>query len=92
MDNSFGFRAPLGALKTRLRRQNDVFGKNYVKDDSFDPARIISSDKFGVAPNNTTIKITYRYNPKPIINVPVAKLSTVGPFLMDFPNDFDLNF
>ena len=65
----------------------DVFGKNYVKDDSFDPARITSSDKFGVAPNDTTIKVTYRYNPKPIINVPVAKLSTIGTFLMNFPNN-----
>jgi len=65
----------------------DVFGKNYIKDDSFDPARITQSDKFGVAPNNTTISVTYRYNPKPIINVPVGKLSSIGSFLMDFPNN-----
>tara|TARA_R110000824_G_scaffold25978_3_gene89907 strand:- start:2385 stop:4163 length:1779 start_codon:yes stop_codon:yes gene_type:complete len=65
----------------------DVFGKNYVKDDSFDPARITESDKFGVAPNNTTMSVTYRYNPKPIINVPVGKLSSIGSFLMDFPNN-----
>jgi len=64
----------------------DVFGKNYVKDDSFDPARITNSDKFGVAPSNTTLSVTYRYNPRPIINVPVGRLSTVGNFLMDFLN------
>ncbi len=40
----------------------DIYGKEYISSDSFDPARILNSDKMGVAPSNTTLTITYRYN------------------------------
>ncbi len=40
----------------------NTFGKEYITNDSFDPSRLNSSDKFGVAPSNTNLIVTYRYN------------------------------
>ena len=40
----------------------NVHGKQYISSDSFDPTRLISSDKFGIAPSNTNLIVTYRYN------------------------------
>jgi hypothetical protein len=40
----------------------DVFGKDYISTDYFDPNKLLSSDKLGIAPSNTDLIITYRYN------------------------------
>jgi hypothetical protein len=40
----------------------DRFGKNYVADDSFDPTKLIKTDKFGVVPTNTVLTAVYRIN------------------------------
>ena len=40
----------------------DIDGKNYITDNSFDPSKILSTDKFGVSPQNTQLSITYRSN------------------------------
>jgi len=40
-----------------------MFGKNYISSDSFDPTRLQNNDKFGIAPSKTTLYIRYRYNP-----------------------------
>ena len=37
-------------------------GKEYVIDSVFDPSQLQSTDKFGVAPQNTTLTIKYRSN------------------------------
>lgn len=39
-----------------------LHGKDYISSDSFDPSRILTSDKFGIAPSNTELYVTYRYN------------------------------
>jgi len=55
----------------------DLFGKNYVSDTSFDPNTLLKSGKFGVAPSNTTLKITYRTNVDANVNIPSAALTTI---------------
>ena len=40
----------------------DIFGKDYVSSDYFDPNKLLNSDKMGIAPSNTNIIVTYRYN------------------------------
>ena len=40
----------------------DVHGKSYVTDVTFDPANILGTDKFGIAPSNTKLRILYREN------------------------------
>ena len=39
-----------------------VHGKDYVADASFDPSNLVATDKFGVAPSDTTLTIVYRTN------------------------------
>ena len=40
----------------------DLHARNYITDTSFDPTNLIKSDKFGVGPSNTSLKIQYRVN------------------------------
>jgi len=40
----------------------NMFGKDYVSSDYFDPTKLLNSDKMGVAPSNTELIVTYRYN------------------------------
>ena len=40
----------------------DIAGKNYVSNLTFDPSKLMSTDKFGVTPVNTVLTISYRTN------------------------------
>jgi hypothetical protein len=40
----------------------DLNGRTYITDVDFDPTNLISTDKFGIAPANTTLRIGYRVN------------------------------
>ena len=53
----------------------DVFGKNYIKDKSFDPAVLTKTTKLGVVPSNTVLTVVYRRNSKKNINVPAGSLA-----------------
>mgnify|MGYP003673097100 CR=1 FL=1 len=37
-------------------------GKDFIEDKSFDPSKLLDTDKFGVAPSNTTLTVTYKIN------------------------------
>tara|TARA_B100000035_G_scaffold174283_1_gene148678 strand:+ start:1609 stop:3444 length:1836 start_codon:yes stop_codon:yes gene_type:complete len=62
----------------------DIHGKNYIQDTTFDPTRLIQSDKFGVAPSNTTLTVTYRINTVQNVNLRVGQLNSVGEYKMEF--------
>lgn len=55
----------------------NLYGKTYSTDASFDPARLLETDKFGIAPANTTITVTYRVNSAGYVNVPVASIRKI---------------
>ena len=55
----------------------DLHGRTYVVDESFDPSRLLGSDKFGVAPSDTTLTIKYRVNNSRNINASVGTLTKV---------------
>jgi len=40
----------------------DVHGRDYIGDLSFDPSKLNETDKLGVTPSNTTLRIVYRRN------------------------------
>lgn len=40
----------------------DIFGKDYISSDYFDPSKLLNSDKMGISPSNTDLIVTYRYN------------------------------
>jgi len=60
-----------------------MHGKDYEQDASFDPSKLIEADKFGIAPANTTLRVTYRTNTTENVNVATRGLTTiVDPILV----------
>lgn len=55
----------------------ELHGRNFVSDTSFDPAKIISTDKFGIVPANTTLTIEYRVNTADSVNAAVGTITRV---------------
>jgi len=53
----------------------DLSGRTYITDRDFDPTNLISSDKFGIAPSNTTLIINYRVNTLEDVNAAVATIT-----------------
>lgn len=69
----------------------DIFGKNYISSDYFDPRRLLNSDKMGIAPSNTELIITYRYNNTAnSVNFAVAALSKVVSAVFEFKDEQSL--
>ena len=64
----------------------DMYGKSYVSDSSFDPSRLVASDKFGVAPSNTNITVTYRANTSRNVNARTRTINKVGSTRVEFPD------
>ena len=62
----------------------DVSGRTYITDQTFDPTNLISTDKFGVVPTNTTLTIEYTANTSDTINLSVNGLSEVISPLFSF--------
>ena len=67
-----------------------IHAKDYVSDATFDPYNLISSDKFGVVPSNTTLTIVYRVNSSANVNVPVGSLNQIVNSKFTFKNTSDL--
>jgi len=67
------------------------FGKNYIQDASFDPSRFVTSDKFGVAPSNTTLTITSRVNNTRNVNAPAGTITSVSSPKVDFSDLLSLD-
>ena len=68
-----------------------VHGKDYVSDVSFDPTNLISTDKFGVAPSNTTLTVTYRANTMGYVNASANSLINAVEPRFDFANPNSLS-
>ena len=61
-----------------------MHGKDYEKDVSFDPSRLVETDKFGIAPANTTLRVVYRTNTIDNVNVATEGLTNVSDPLLVF--------
>ncbi len=61
-----------------------MHGRNYENEASFDPSKLLETDKFGVAPANTTLKVVYRTNTVDNVNVASRGLSKVSEPLFVF--------
>ena len=59
----------------------DLNGRDYTTDLEFDPTNLISTDKFGVAPSNTTLVVEYRSNTTSDVNASVHTITNIAnPF------------
>lgn len=65
--------------------------KNYVSDNVFDPVKLLSTDKFGVAPQNTTLNITYRSNTTENSNAGVNSINSISSAEVVFEGESDLD-
>ena len=64
----------------------DIAGKNYVSDATFDPSKLMTTDKFGVTPVNTTLTITYRSNTLDNVNAAAGTINKVIAPVVEFRN------
>lgn len=62
----------------------NAYGKNYVSDTSFEPTRLLNSDKYGVVPSNTTLRVAFRTNNVGSVNAGVNTVTIVAKSLFEF--------
>lgn len=55
----------------------DMNGRDYTTDADFDPTKLLDTDKFGIAPANTILRIAYRYNTTKDVNAPVNSITSI---------------
>jgi hypothetical protein len=66
-------------------------GKNYISDDSFDPAVLIKTDALGVVPSNTILRVIYRVNTVENTNTAVGTVTQVKDPIIDFFGELELD-
>jgi hypothetical protein len=62
----------------------NIFGKNYVTDEAFDPSRLTNNRSFGIVPTNTTLTVAFRQTNPTNSNVAAGGLNQVSSVLIDF--------
>ena len=62
----------------------NMYGRDHVTDQSFDPNKLLQTDKFGVAPSNTSLRIIYRSNTASSANVAAEALNKIVTPLFKF--------
>ncbi len=68
-----------------------VLGKQYVSDDSFDPTKLLSTDKLGVVPSNTILRVRYRNNTSQNVNAASNTIVETKSPAFEFDNLTSLN-
>jgi hypothetical protein len=64
----------------------ELNGRNYVTDINFDPTKLITTDKFGIAPSNTTLRIGYRVNLREDVNTAARTVTILNKPRFRFAN------
>lgn len=67
-----------------------LYGKDYVSDIRLDPSKLLNSDKLGISPSNTQLKIIYRKNASSNPNASVGSISNLTSINMEFSNIISL--
>ena len=68
-----------------------LHGKNYVSDTVFDPNKLLSTDKLGVSPSNTTLTVTFRVNTTDNANSASGAVTETNNAILEFTNPNTLN-
>jgi len=69
----------------------NLHGRDYTTDQSFDPTNLISSDKLGVGPANTTLSVIYRSNSGANVNAPVGTITQISNPTLVYTDEFNLS-
>jgi len=67
-----------------------MHGKKQITNNSFDPTKLLSTNKFGISPYNTTLKVIYRTNDPNSINAPSLSVNSVAFAEFSFENESEL--
>ena len=68
-----------------------MHGKDYVSDNTFDPSVLISDEKMGIGPANTTLVITYRQNTADNVNAGSNTIVEVSDVDIEFKDPINLD-
>lgn len=66
-------------------------GKQYITDDSFDPAILTKTDRLGVTPSNTVLSIVYRVNTAEDTNAGIGTITDVVEPAFQFDSSITLS-
>ena len=84
----FGYGGPTEIRSPSVAEPKNVVlqlnGRDYISDVSFDPYKLLNTDKFGVAPANTTLTIIYRTNTAENVNAAAGSVTKVIKPIMEF--------
>ena len=69
----------------------DQFARDYTTNTDFDPTNLLGSDKYGISPVNTTLRIIYRVNSSTNPNASVGAVEQVVNSIFSFENPTTLN-
>lgn len=69
----------------------DMHGRDYITDKAFDPSKLISTDKMGIAPSNTTLTVVYRTNTANNVNASTNSLTNIANQEFSFSNPASLS-
>lgn len=61
-----------------------MHGKNYISNTSFDPSKLMQTNKLGISPSNTILTITYRTNSQSSNNAAMNTIRTIENKVIDF--------
>ena len=68
----------------------EMHAKDYVIERSFDPSLLIETDKLGVVPSNTELRVVYRTNTADNVNVGTKQLASIVSPIFFFENEATL--
>ena len=63
-----------------------IYGRNYIADETFDPTNLLSTDKMGISPANTTLTVHYRVNDSNNANAAANTVTRTGTTNIEFPS------
>jgi hypothetical protein len=64
-----------------------LHGKNTISDLSFDPTKLLSTNKLGISPYNTTLRIVFRMNQPGKIAAASNSITTVSESFVEFEDE-----
>lgn len=62
----------------------DVFGKDHVIDATVDPTNLLGTDKLGISPANTRLRVVYRVNTSDNVNASADSVTSVVEPIFEF--------
>jgi hypothetical protein len=66
-------------------------GRDYITDTSIDPTRLLDSNKLGLAPSNTTLRVVYRVNDSANVNAAANSLAYVNRPVLSYKDVTNLS-